>query len=137
MRFAKEDTAGTRPRRVHAFSGQVNAPVSPFVQALCPAPPVDTPTRSRLPCRSHARLSPASTQATLPHCGVSITRLIRPGTGYHPGCHNGSRVNVSRHLMCHVARRCYPSKPWLYVRRSRSAILSTMPLPHDDFRRQK
>ena len=48
-------------------------PVSPFVVALCPAPPVSTQTNRPLPCSRFAELPLASTWTTLPHYGLSIT----------------------------------------------------------------
>ena len=55
-------------------------PVSPFVVASRSAPPVSAQTIRALPCSRIAELPLASTWTTLPHYGLSITRLTKPGT---------------------------------------------------------
>jgi hypothetical protein len=69
---------------------------------------------------------PAPTQATLPLCGVSITRPTKPRTGDQPGCHRGSCVSHVLRLAGHVAIRCYPEGPGSYARLFRAGIVCTI-----------
>src|SRR5262249_29491188 len=79
-----------------------------------------------LPCRGHRPASrPTPTQATLPPCGVSITRLSRPGTGNHPGGRRASCVSHVLRLASHVAIRRYPEGPPSRARLSRAGTVST------------
>lgn len=48
-------------------------------------------------------LGAAPTQATLPHCSISITRQTSPSTGHHPGRYSESRVIPDLHSTVHVA----------------------------------
>ena len=100
----------SRDRSPHAGScagRQEKLHVSPFVVALCPAPPVSTRTRPHCLAGSSARPSrPASTQATLPLYGVSITWRTRPGTGNQPGSRRGSCVSHVHRPAGHVTSRC-------------------------------
>ena len=83
----------------------------------------------RLPCRKNRPGSrPASTEATLPLCGVSITWLTTPGTEHHPGCHRASCISYGLCFEGHVAIRCYPEC---------SSRMSALPSRHsfqDDWR---
>ena len=78
------ERAVTPPRPRYRRDGKIPSALSssyasPLRQclagALCPAPPVSTRTELPLPCSRPARISPAPTQATLPRCGLSITRM--------------------------------------------------------------
>ena len=100
-------------------------PVSPFVVAMCPAPPVSTQTNLPLPCSRFARLPPASTWTTLPRYGFSITRLTRPGTGNHPGRRSDSCVSHDLHFSGHVAIRRYPEDTATVCPPFRDGIVST------------
>ena len=113
-------STGTSLRDVHTAR-------QPFRRRMRPAPPV---ARERFPhCLAGTAPQPsgqASTQATLPLCGISITRLTRPRTGNQPGCRRGSCVS---HVLClagRVASRCYSAGPGPYARLFRAGIVCTI-----------
>ena len=80
-----------------------------------------------------AGLPPASTCATLPHCGISTTWQTSPGTGHHSGRRSASPVSNRCRSHVHVARGCYSSKLRPYVQGSRPGIVSAR-IYADDFR---
>lgn len=125
QRLSRDRPASCRP--AHRFEMKIAR--QPFRRCIVPGT-----------TRKHANASPtalqgtrpasqpASTQATLPLCGVSITRLTRPRTGDQPGCRRGSCVS---HVLCfalHVAIRCYPEGPGSYAWLFRTRIVCTMML---------
>ena len=79
---SQEAVAASSTRGVRYVVETVPLPVTAFVVASCPAPPVGTQTTARLPCRFVARSDlgsrldrPTPTCSTLPDIGFSITRL--------------------------------------------------------------
>jgi hypothetical protein len=95
--------AASSARGVRYVVETVPLPVTAFVVASCPAPPVGTQTTARLPCRSVARTDlgsrldrPAPTCSTLPDIGFSITR---------PTCRNSAAAVANKATAGRLLRR--------------------------------
>ena len=117
--FSRSRPSKDCPR--HAGSTQTRSEIRQLFRCLRPAPPVAN-ERVRTACTEHRPASqPASTQATLPLYGLSITWFSTPGTGNPPGSRRASCVS---HVLClagHVAIRRYPDVPPSYAQLSRAA----------------
>jgi hypothetical protein len=93
------------------------SPVSPFVVAPCPAPPVCTRTSPRLPCRSLARTirgsrhDPSGSYSghtpSLRHLKHPADQDQAPGTT--PAPTDLPRLADDLHPSVHVASGCYPA----------------------------